>query len=178
MIIAFTAKGSIAIFYTKRPISNEKSLRFLLQSFDDLLPVHQLLGDHSRDADHREASVVEFLVLLVNECIRVSWLQAQWVEIQIIAGLSVGAVSPPLTVLEGVVVVEDREDLWDGDAEEDSRPEVSLRPDLCPRLDGRTIEVAVEENRVLLGSKEAQCREHGDPAILQFGLAEETESAL
>jgi hypothetical protein len=24
--------------------------------------------------------------LLVNECIRVSWLQAQWVEIQIVAG--------------------------------------------------------------------------------------------
>mmetsp|Transcript_116849 Transcript_116849/g.331089 ORF Transcript_116849/g.331089 Transcript_116849/m.331089 type:complete len:233 (-) Transcript_116849:68-766(-) len=149
----------------------------LLQGVEDLLPVHQLLGDHPGDADHREAPVVELLVPQALELFGVA-PQSERVEVQVVAGLLVGFVRPPLAGLEGVVVVEEREHLWDGDAEDDSRPEVPLQPDLRPRLDGGAVEAAVEEDGVLLGHNEAQGREHGDPAVLELGLAEEAEPAL
>ena len=65
---------------------------------------------------HREPPVVELLVLFFQEPLGDGGLQAERDEIWEVAGLQRGA------------VVEEREDLGEGDADDDPRPEAACSP--------------------------------------------------
>ena len=103
----------------------------------------ELLTDHARDGNHRQAAVVELLVLHLEELGRVGGLQAQRVE----AHIACDVVRLDRPEFEGAVRAlgglegEDGEDLEDGERE-DHREEATLQRRLLERDVRRDVDVA------------------------------------
>merc|ERR1719231_371481 len=141
---------------------------------DELGTACQLLTHHASDGDHREAAIVELLVLHLQQLRSVGWLEAQGVEAEV-ARCVVGLDGPQavLRVLEG----EDREDLEHGKRENHGE-EGRLKGRLLEGDVGRHVDVATKERVELLADEEAERGKHRDAAMLDLCFPVEPDLAL
>jgi len=82
-----------------------------------LLASGQLLRDHASGSDHGETAIVEFLVLHVQQFLRVLGLKAKWVKADItwlVVIFHFPVLSGKRILLSWIFKSEDREHLWDG----------------------------------------------------------------
>merc|ERR1719240_1925708 len=98
---------------------------FVMSRLEELLASRQLLRDHAGGGNHGEAAVVELLGLHLLELLRISGLEAEWIETQV--SWLVVFLHRPLLASGRVLEGEHRKDLWDGNRRHDRRPEVLER---------------------------------------------------
>eukprot|EP00964_Phaeocystis_antarctica_P031999 scaffold18105_cov60-Phaeocystis_antarctica.AAC.3 len=141
---------------------------------EELAARDALLDDHTGNGDHGEAAVVELLGLHLLELRGVGRLEAERVEAEVVARDVLRLHRP--RGLRRRREVEGREDLRDGDGEDDRRPE-GLQRRLLEGGERRRV-VAREERVELLGQREADGRKHRHARVLDLDLAVELDLAL
>merc|ERR1719263_1449674 len=169
-------------YYSHAGRATEVQSGFLRRGSEQLRAGDALLDDHASDGDHRQAAVVELLVLHREELGRVRRLEPERVEAEV-SGLVVAADGPRLrgrAVLEAggrILEGEDGEDLEDGDDGHHRGPE-GLKRCLLEGGEGRPVHGPAEERVELLGERVAEGGEHRDASMLQLDLAVEADLSL
>merc|ERR1711924_159848 len=142
---------------------------------EELLAGGELLRDHARCGDHREAAAVELLGLHILELLLGGGLEAERVP-AVVAG-EMRRPDGPRLLRRGLERGDDREDLDHRDRGHDSRPE-GLQRRLLEGDVRRHVDVATEERVELLGDGEAERGKHRDARVLDLDLAVEADLAL